>query len=274
MKVAILYICTGKYAIFWKEFYETYDKNFLPSTEKTYFVFTDNKKLPYAERTNVCIIPQKDLGWPGNTLQRFSLFIREEDRWKNYDYTFFINANFTCPVIISEEEFLPKQSKIKLIVAEHAGHHGWEPDRLPYERNFSSLAYVKQGEGSVYVMGGFNGGITRSYMEMIHKLKENVDLDAQKGIVACCHDESHLNKYIIDRDDVLILPPSYGYPEGWKLPYEAKMFIRDKSRYFDVEALKAGGLWGRIKLYIGRVKSKVAIRIRIKKVINWFMKGV
>ena len=273
MKVAILYICTGRYAIFWKGFYETYNKNFLPNTEKTYFVFSDYKNLPYSDQKNVCVIPQKDLGWPNNTLQRFSLFIREEHRWMDYDYTFFINANFLCPVTITEEEFLPKEEKLELIVAEHAGHHGWETERLPYERNPKSLAYVKEGEGRFYVMGGINGGKTKPYMDMIHKLKENVDIDARNGIVARCHDESHLNQFIIGRDDVMILPPCYGFPEGWNLPYEAKMFIRDKSKYFDVEALKTGGLWGRIKLYAGRVKSKVAIRIRIQRVISWFKKG-
>lgn len=271
MKVAILYICTGKYKVFWKEFYESYEKNFLPFTEKVYFVFSDSTKLPYAEKENVNIIPQKHLKWPNNTLQRFSFFIREEQRWMDCDYTIFINSNFLCVETVTEEEFLPKEENI--LVAEHAGYHGKKPSELPYEQNTESLAYVNKEEGKFYVMGGINGGKTKNYMEMIHQLKANVDVDAENGIVAICHDESHLNKYIIGRNDVKILPPSYGYPEGWNLPYEAKMLIRDKSKYFDVEAFKAGGIWGRIKLYLGRLKSKIAIRVRIRKLLSFFKKG-
>ncbi|MBQ9135759.1 MAG: glycosyl transferase family 6 [Lachnospiraceae bacterium] len=271
MRVAILYIATGKYTVFWKEFYESFEKNFLPKTEKSYFVFTDDKKLIYADRTNVCVIPQKNLGWPDNTLQRFSLFTREEERFKDYDYTFFINANFLCIKTVTEEEFLPVEQD--LLVAEHASAHGKNPNDMTYDRNPKSLAYVPFGEGQYYVMGGLNGGKTKNYLDMVHKLKSNVDIDTANGVVAAWHDESHLNRFIIGRTDVKILPPCYGCPEGWDLPYEATMFIRDKSRYFDVEAVKAGSLSKRIKLYFGRIKSKIAIRKRISKLISFFRKG-
>lgn len=40
-KVGMLYICTGKYTVFWPEFYRTFNEKFLPNCEKEYFVFTD-----------------------------------------------------------------------------------------------------------------------------------------------------------------------------------------------------------------------------------------
>lgn len=272
MKVAILYICLGKYTVFWDEFYESFEKYFLPNVEKTYFVFTDNKKLPFSQNKNVCIIPQKNLGWPDNTLQRFSLFVREEKRWKDFDYTFFVNSNFLCVEEITAAEFLPITEE--LVVAEHANVHGKPTSEFTYDRNPKSLACVKEGEGKYYVMGGLNGGKTKPYMKMIHKLKENVDEDARNGVVALWHDESHLNRFIIGRTDVKVLPPCYGYPEGKDYPYKAKFLIREKSRYFDVEAVKAGGVIGKIKLYVGRIKSKLAIRIRFRKMIERIGKGV
>lgn len=271
MKAAILYIATGKYTVFWKEFYESFEKNFLPQTKKTYFLFTDAKALPFSDRENVCIIPQKNLGWPDNTLQRFSLFAREEKRWQDYAYTFFINANFLCVKTVTEAEFLP--TKEDLLAAEHASGHGKHPDEMTYDRNPKSKAYVPFGEGRYYVMGGLNGGKTGPYMEMVHKLKENVDADTANGVVAVWHDESHLNRYIIGREDVKVLPPCYGFPEGWDLPYEPTMLLRDKSKYFDVEAIKAESIAGRLKLYVGRLKSKIAIRRRIRAVVSRFGKG-
>ena len=271
MKVAILYIATGKYTVFWKEFYESFEQNFLPEIRKTYFLFTDAKSLPFSVQENVCMIPQKNLGWPDNTLQRFSLFCREEARWQDYDYTFFVNANFLCVETVTAEEFLPV--KENLLVAEHASGHGKNPDDMTYDRNPGSKAYIPFGEGKYYVMGGLNGGKTRAYMDMVHKLKDNVDEDTKNGVVAVWHDESHLNRFIIGRNDVKVLSPCYGYPEGWELPYEPKMLIRDKSKYFDVEAVKAGSFAGRLKLYVGRLKSKIAIRARIRAVVNRFRKG-
>ena len=35
-----------------------------------------------------------------------------------------------------------------------------------------------------------------------------------------------------------MLTPASWYPEGWDLPFEAKIVVRDKARYFDVAAVK------------------------------------
>lgn len=270
MRIAIFYICTGKYTIFWKEFYETFEKNFLRASEKMYFVFTDSKNLLYSDRENVCIIPQKNLGWPNNTLQRFALFVREEKRLKNYDYTFFMNANMLCLKEVTEEDFLPV--KENLLVAVDAISYGKKPDDFTYDRNPLSKAYIPFGEGKYYVMGGLNGGKTEPFMKMVHELKENVDEDARNGVMALWHDESHLNHYIIGREDFKILPPEYGAVEERELPYEQIMVFRDKSRYFDVEAVKAGGVIGRVKLYLGRLKHKISIRKRISGALH-FLRG-
>ena len=70
-KVGILYICTGKYDVFWEEFYKSCEKYFLPNSEKYYFVFTDSNHL-YDEENNKNIKKyyQENLGWPDNTLKR------------------------------------------------------------------------------------------------------------------------------------------------------------------------------------------------------------
>lgn len=46
-KVGMLYICTGKYTVFWPEFYRTFAEKFLPGCEKEYFVFTDAPAIEY-----------------------------------------------------------------------------------------------------------------------------------------------------------------------------------------------------------------------------------
>ena len=41
-KVAALYIATGRYTVFWPEFYESAEKYLLKDCEVHYFVFTDD----------------------------------------------------------------------------------------------------------------------------------------------------------------------------------------------------------------------------------------
>ena len=41
MKIGILFIATGRYICFWKDFYKACEKYLLKNHEKTYFLFTD-----------------------------------------------------------------------------------------------------------------------------------------------------------------------------------------------------------------------------------------
>ena len=269
-KVAVLYVSLGKkYHVFWPEFYETFKKNFLNKSEVTYFVFSETRDLKYADQKDVHIVDQEDLGWPGNTLNRFDMFLKIEEELKDYDYTYFFNSNYLCTTKIKEEDFLPGDKN--LVVTIHPRNYLKTPEQMPYDRNPESLACIPMGEGEKYVMGGLNGGKTANYLAMIKELKKNTDIDSSKGVVAKWHDESHLNRYIIGRDDIKFLPPAYGYPEGFDFPFEPVMLLREKNRYFDVDVFKAKGIGGKIMVFLGRIKSKVAIRIRIRKMKQFFI---
>ena len=88
--IAILYICTGKYDIFWEDFYKTSEKYFLNNSEKHYFVFTDAQSIYDENCDRVHKIYQKTLGWPYNTLMRFNMFKGIEEKLKEFDYIFFL----------------------------------------------------------------------------------------------------------------------------------------------------------------------------------------
>ena len=59
--VAVLYLCTGVYQVFWKDFYPNFKELFLPETDKTFFVFTDAPTIDYEGEPDVRRIPQKAL---------------------------------------------------------------------------------------------------------------------------------------------------------------------------------------------------------------------
>ena len=249
-KIAILYVCTGKYEIFWKDFFCSYEKYFLSETEKHYYVFTDADRI-YAqdECRRIHKIYQKNLGWPDNTLMRFHIFSKYFEELADYDYVFFMNANCQCVSSITEKEFLPIDEDI--LVVKHPGFYNKTNKEFTYDRNPKSTAYIPKGEGEYYVCGGVNGGKSKSFIKLMKKLMENIDKDKENNVIALWHDESQLNKYISQYNNYKILSPSYCYPEGWDIPFEMKILIRDKSKWIDVSNIKNISFFKRIsdKIY-------------------------
>ena len=268
--IAILYICTGVYKKFWPGFFESFEQNFLPDTRKEYYIFTDAPKIEYSDNERVHIYIRKPQGWPYDTLFRFDMFWEIKKDWEHCDYAVFINSNFRCVTKVTEDEFLPVTER--LVVASHAASFGWNPDKMDYCRDSNSLAYIPYGQGQYYIMGGLNGGKTEAYLEMIKTLKDNIADDYSRGVIAVRHDESHINHYILGREDYKLLPPSFGYPEEREFPYEPRMLILDKSKYFDVEVFKAEGIGSKIRVYLVRLKRVIRIRVRLRQLKEWLGK--
>jgi hypothetical protein len=227
-KVGILYICTGKYQMFWEDFFITSQKFLLPNCKKTYYVFTDAAHLAHENQKNVKKIFQRSLGWPGNTLLRFDMFLQVEQVLQENDYLFFFNANLILLNYIREKDILPKSEELAAVI--HPYFYGKQNSVFPYERNPASSAYIPFGQGNYYFMGGVNGGKTDDYLRLVRTLERNIRSDLNNGIIATNLDESHLNKYLLDKY-VKVLNPTYGYPEELIYPRTPKILIRDKTKY-------------------------------------------
>ena len=232
MKIAILYICTGKYTVYWKQFYESCEKYFLFKHSKSYFVFTDNNNFEYSEKENIIWTKQHKLGWPHDTLMRFDMFLKVEKQLEKFDYIFFFNANMHFVKEVYSDEILPNAIDCHLMGVIHPFFTlVTNPEDFPYERNKKSLAYISKKHGENYFMGGLNGGKSKKYLELINKLNINIKKDEEKGIIAKWHDESHLNNYFLNKN-IKKLSPIYGCPEGMedKFP-NPKIIILDKEKF-------------------------------------------
>ncbi len=225
-KIGILYICTGRYRVFWEAFYRACEKRFCVGHEKHYFVFTDDTAFPREEKVQV--VSQEDPGWPGNALKRYAMFSAVIGHLREFDFLFFFNAN---AVFVSSvgEEILPMEEE-GLVVTRHPGFYNRSPKDFPYERDPRSRAYIPEGKGVRYFASGINGGTAAAYVRMIEDLRAAEEEDARKGITAVWHDESHLNRYVLDRPHK-VLDPGYCYPQGARLPFEKKILILDKNHY-------------------------------------------
>ena len=258
MKLAVLYICTGKYNQFFHAFFESSEKYFMKDiADVEYFVFTDDMLLSNSGKVH--LFKKECKGFPLDSLFRFDMFLSIEKELKAFDYIFFFNANmlFVAPV---GEEFLPKKEGLAAVL--HPGYFGKPSFLFPYERNAQSTAYIPPfGKKHKYYMGSLNGGTSTEYLKLIHECSKNIQEDYNRGYIAIYHDESHLNKYLCSHD-CLNLSPAYAYPEGCKLPFDAKIIIRDKVKidpYFNKGRdhsikgrIKKGWqvLWRAVKWYI------------------------
>lgn len=265
MNVAILYICTGKYNIFFDHFYASCEKYFLTGLASLhYYIFTDSPSS-FPKTDNLTIINKKCEGFPLDSLLRFDMFLRVKNELLDADYVFFFNSNaeFKAPIGI---DILPEKGKETLVAAE------WpckrkpfnHPMFYPYERNKKSTAYIPPFEKHPYkyYMGGINGGESKAYVKMIETLAANIREDYNKGIIACVHDESHINKYFRSHT-CKVLTPEYCIPEEWvKEGFQPKIIFRNKVKvdsYFNK---------GRDHSFKGRLQKTIRI---IKRAICWYI---
>ena len=234
-KIGILVIALGRYDAFWPELYTSCEKFFLPNWKKEYFLFTDNMNIKYNNKENVHTIYQKKLGWPWDSMMRFEMFYRRKPMLERCDYLFFLNINLICKKVIGEE-ILPTEENDWLTVCTHAGYYNKPIEEFPYDRNPKCTAYIPFGEGKHYAPGGFNGGRSAEFIRFCEVAYQNVREDRKNKVLAIWHDESHLNKYILDKNP-LIMPINYMYPLNvhWlkdsHYAKDIKMELRDKVRY-------------------------------------------
>ena len=271
MNIAILYIATGRYITFWNDFFKSAEKYFITEATKHYFVFTDSQNPIEGEDTKrVERIYQQKLGWPYDTLMRFEIFLKAENELQQMDYIFFFNANmkFIAPV---DKNFLPIEKG--LLGVKHPMFYNKKRELYTYETNPNSLAYIPENDGEYYFMGGLNGGKTNDYLKLIHTLDQRIKKDLENNIIALWHDESHLNRYLFENKDiVLVHPENYGVPEGNKKILNPKIIIQNKSHYrfgghrwlrgqTDVKMTKQAWLWELFKT-------------NCKKIVKQFLKKV
>lgn len=273
MKVAILNISIGNYRMFWPDFYISCMENFLPDTEKFFFVFTDDtKNLPYNNQENVKLYNQENMGWPFNTMKRFHLFTGIMNDLVGFDYVFFINGNalFTKQL---NSTFL--NSAKQVITVQHPGFYNRTVEQFPYERRPESNACIPYGTGRFYVQGAIVGGTGRGFLEMCSKLDALTEEDLSKDIVAVWHDESFLNKYVCDNPKIQILGRQYLGFEEIVFPYKAPILLRNKRKYMDLNKFRgtnkaeAKKNIQQIKVSLRNLRERMLIDLGIRKQLSY-----
>lgn len=231
-KVAILYIGTGRYTVFWDEFYRSCEKNLLRNCDKHYFFFTDSTEFQSDEK--ITIVPQENLGWPLITVLRYKILNKVKGLLKDYDYAFFFNGNMEVIHEVKEEELIPTKEEGYIVAPLHSGNKRMKSNyEFDYERNPKSNSYIPYGEGKYYFHAGLLGGRVNEFLEMLEVCEKMMDDDLKHNIIPKFHDESVFNKYVLNRPYKILsnnyIHPTHGKP-FLKLNPKVKIIQRDKSK--------------------------------------------
>lgn len=220
MKIGILYIGIGRYFCFWKDFYQSCEFFLLPEAEKHYYIFTDQEN-EFEVNERVEVFHQDDMGWPCNSLLRFKMFNRIRSRLEQHDYLFFFNSNAQILKPILPQDILPEQEDYAALCIES------DPEKMSFEPRQESAAFVSKNQARYYFSGALNGGKCKAYLELIDSCEKIVDTDLRNGLMPLWHDESVLNRFLVDKE-VKVMYRDMGKPANWKNPQDAKIELRRK----------------------------------------------
>lgn len=237
MKLAVIFVGTGKYLNFLPSWYENCEKNLLPEVEKKYIIFTDGEVDDAPD--NTVIKMQEHLDWPYITLYRFKMIQKCFDDIQDCDWMIFLDADTRVVDTVKFEELIDETKNY--IGVQHPCHYLKMPphNQLPgaFETNKSSHAGIADNDDtSIYYQGCVWGGKVPEVFNLINELDHRIDEDHSKGFIAQWHDESHLNKFYAEHsDEVNILSPSFAYPELFanQCTFEPKIvhLSKDNSKY-------------------------------------------
>ena len=228
MKICILNIATNKYIQFVESLLDSIEENFLNGHEISALVFTDHEIEESSN--NVKIVKIDHEPWPIPTLKRYHYFMKEEEYISQFDYCFYLDVDMRIVGKVGDEILGD------LVATQHPGFWFKNRNEFSYERRPKSTAYIPYEEGKMYYAGGFNGGKPEHFLKMSKDIVDNIEKDFENNLIAVWHDESHMNRYLLNNPPTVELTPSYCYPEAvehnpaaWNVPFEPKILALDKN---------------------------------------------
>lgn len=231
-KILFITVATGKY-------YDKYVYNLFNSMNE--YIKFDFDFLCLTDKTNDLLLGINHsfmpfLPFPFSTLMRYYYMWENKKTISKYDYVFYIDSDMKIIDDITTDILSDS------VCVLHPGFYEKPVSEFSYEKNEKSLAYVKEGEGINYYQGCLQGGAVKTYLNMCETLKENIAKDLYKNIIAEWHDESHMNRYMIDNPPSLILSPDYAMPEKWVGVKKEKTIVKEVEyrELFDVYGLPNG----------------------------------
>lgn len=154
------------------------------------------------------ILPGREGDWPVPTISRYHVLMEHETEL-DFDYIFHLDADMRFEAKV-DATILGDG----LTATQHPGYVNMPVDVLPFERRPQSCAHVPGGLGERYYAGGFVGGKRDAFLRLADHIANGVDRDAARGVISSWHDESHLNRWLVDNPPAVTLSPAFCHPDA------------------------------------------------------------
>jgi len=243
--VAIVVVATGNYLTYATKMIESFQKYFLPHIHKKYVVFTDKEPIPIQQLgVDYLHVPVNHLPWPMGTMLRYHYYLqafKQFTQLQEVDYVFHTDADVLAVSEVTETDVLGQLTAVR--------HCGFMQSRGTYEENPNSACYVDPKFNPKYYFGGsFTGGTTLNFLTLATKITTLLNQDFKNRIIPQWHEESALNKVLIDLEPTNVLSPTFHYPEGnnflvdqlknLDLPSKPKIIVLEKGSPDQVEKIR------------------------------------
>ena len=207
-------IATNKYERYIHGIIESAREHFLKDQKITFVIYTDSEDFLNSEDPEIFSFKIEHESWPGPTLKRFHYFSLAIDLIEKSDFSFYIDVDSLFVRNIEMEDLNIAHDFDGMIGTLHPGYYG---TRGTPEYRRESLAYIPFEANNVYFCGGFFGGSSREFIKAITTMRDNIDSDLSRNMIAIWHDESHLNRYFVDNPPKSILGMGFSCPEERRL---------------------------------------------------------
>ena len=229
-KVSIFVIATKSYFDYALTLVESITKSYDGKSHVQFILLTDRdtSKLTITKTSSFFTFDSFQIpsyGWPEATLLRFHLM------WEHWSHVagsivMYLDADtkIVAPLNFQDlSQFCNHPLSNGITPVLHPGYYKRSPalnlifrTRFgPWETNRKSTAYISSNHREHYVCGGVFWGLRDAFRKLCTEIISQIDVDLENKIVAKCHDESHLNKWLTTHPTMLATP-EWAYAPGYR----------------------------------------------------------
>lgn len=160
----------------------------------------------------------------GPSLHKYHFYLEKKELLEQYDYIFHIDCDMVMNDFVGNDIISERVALIHPLYLEPYG--AWSQEKYnDLENRVDSNAYFDplQYPYAFFMQNCLHGGTAAEFLRMAETIKNWIDLDMQKGVVAKTWDESYANKYHLLNKPTLVLPTLYGWLSTWITPHNPKI---------------------------------------------------
>jgi len=231
LQVGVIFLGTSNYTQFLPAWVQSVCANLLVNTDRHLVLLTDDHERSEQTALEFADLPIQSYHvdheeWPLVTLNRYKNLLSYSEQLLDLDLLVYLDADMSVVKDVDLNDLLGGK---RLFSVTHPGL--CIGDLGDVEQNPQSCAYISNRDPKVsaYCQGCLWGGYKPFIWDLIATCAEWTQQDWDRKIIAKWHDESYLNRYMYEhRSDKYLAPPSFAYPEKWKLDFEPVIIHRHK----------------------------------------------